>query len=154
MTADHRFASEGDYSVTLTVTADNGNTDTSTQTVAVGGDGGGGQCGAETSSDTVSGSLSGGWWGNGSDNYTYSLDTANPCQATVTLSGPSSADFDLYLTLDGRTPTTSDYDEVSYSPDSQEEITVDLSGDEELGLLVDAYSGSGDYTMTVEELGQ
>ncbi|AGB15232.1 subtilisin-like serine protease [Halovivax ruber XH-70] len=154
VTADHSFASEGDYAVELTVTADSGETDTSTQTVAVGGDGGGGQCGAETSSDTVSGSLSGGWWGNGSDSYTYTLDTANPCQATVTLSGPSSADFDLYLTLDGRTPTTSDYDEVSYSPDSQEEITVDLSGDEELGLLVDAYSGSGDYTMTVEELGE
>ncbi|ELZ14270.1 peptidase S8/S53 subtilisin kexin sedolisin [Halovivax asiaticus JCM 14624] len=154
VTADHRFASEGDYSVELTVTAGNGNTDTSTQTVAVGGDGGGGQCGAETSSDSVSGSLSGGWWGNGSDSYTYTLDTANPCQATVTLSGPSSADFDLFLTLDGRTPTTSDYDEASTSPDSQEEITVDLSGGEELGLLVDAYSGSGSYTMTVDELGK
>ncbi|AGB15231.1 subtilisin-like serine protease [Halovivax ruber XH-70] len=153
-TIDHRFGAEGDYSVQLTVTAGNGETDTSTQTVAIGGDGGGGQCGAETSSDSVSGYLSGGWWGNGSDNYTYSLDTANPCQATVTLSGPYSADFDLYLTYDGRTPTTYDYDEVSYSPDSQEEITVDLSGDEELGLLVDAYSGSGSYTLTVDELGQ
>ncbi|AGB16294.1 subtilisin-like serine protease [Halovivax ruber XH-70] len=153
-TVDHRFGSEGDYSVELTVTAANGDTDTTTQTVTVGDEDGGDQCGAETSSDTVAGYLSGGWWSSGSDNYTYTLDTANPCQATVTLSGPSSADFDLYLTYDGRTPTTSDYDEASYTPDSQEELMVDLSGDEELGLLVDAYSGSGSYTLTVDELGK
>ncbi|MFC3960224.1 S8 family serine peptidase [Halovivax cerinus] len=153
-TASHSYREEGEYTVELTVTGDNGTSDTARQSVAVGGDGGGGQCGAETSSDSVSGYLSGGWWGNGSESYTYTLDTANPCQATVTLSGPTYSDFDLYLTLDGRTPTTYDYDEASYSSNSQEEITVDLSGDEELGLLVDAYSGSGNYTLSVDELGQ
>ncbi|MFC3960225.1 S8 family serine peptidase [Halovivax cerinus] len=152
-TAQHSFGSEGSYTVELTVTANNGRADSTTETIAVG-DGGGGQCGAESNSASANGSLSGGWWGNDSDSYTYTLDTTNPCQATATLDGPSSGDFDLYLTLDGRTPTTDDYDEASYSSNSQEEITVDLSGDEELGLLVDAYSGSGDYTISVEELGR
>ncbi|MFC4542391.1 S8 family peptidase [Halosolutus amylolyticus] len=116
-------------------------------------DPGDGECGDEVATDSVEGYLSGGYWGS-SDAYTYTLDTANPCSATVTLDGPSSADFDLYLTLDGRTPSTWDYDASATSYDSQEEIQVDLSGDEELGILVDAYSGSGSYTVTIEELGK
>nr|WP_282102518.1 S8 family serine peptidase [Halovivax limisalsi] len=122
----------------------------------VGGDGGGGDpgdCGEERETASADGELSGGWWGD-SDTYSYSLRTSNPCEATVSISGPSNADFDLYLTLDGREPTTSDYDEASRNQGSQESITVDLTGNEELGLLVDAYSGSGSYTIQLEELGK
>ncbi|MXV60702.1 S8 family serine peptidase [Natronorubrum sp. JWXQ-INN-674] len=113
-----------------------------------------GDCGDEVNTASAEGELSGGWWGNPSDTYSYELETANPCNATVTLDGPSDATFDLYLTLDGRTPTTSDYDERSYSWGADEEIEVDLSGDETLGILVDRYDGSGSYTLTVEELGK
>ncbi|WP_049921135.1 S8 family peptidase [Halopiger djelfimassiliensis] len=119
-----------------------------------GDDPGNGDCGDETNTETASGELSGGWWGNPSDTYNYRLTTTNPCSATVTLDGPSDADFDLYLTLDGRTPTTSDYDEGSYEAGSNEEVTVDLSGDEELGILVNQYNGSGSYELTIEELGK
>ncbi|AGB31470.1 SptA [Natrinema pellirubrum DSM 15624] len=113
-----------------------------------------GECGDEVNTASKDGQLSGGWWGNPSDTYTYTLKTANPCSATVTLEGPSSADFDLYLTLDGRTPTRQDYDKRSASNDSSESIDVDLSGDEEFGILVRRYSGSGSYTVGVEELGK
>nr|P29143.1 RecName: Full=Halolysin; AltName: Full=F-II; Flags: Precursor [Natrialba asiatica DSM 12278]pir/A42605/ halolysin (EC 3.4.21.-) - Natrialba asiatica (strain 172P1) [Natrialba asiatica]BAA01049.1 halolysin precursor [Natrialba asiatica] len=116
-----------------------------------GGDPGDGTCGDETNTETAEGNISS---SNPSDAYSYTLDTADPCSATVSLSGPSSADFDLYLTLDGRTPTTSDYDRRSYNWGSDEEISVDLSGNEELGILVNQYSGSGSYTLTIEELGK
>ncbi|PCR90064.1 S8 family serine peptidase [Natrinema ejinorense] len=113
-----------------------------------------GECGDEVNTASGEGQLSGGWWGNPSDTYTYTLKTANPCSATVTLEGPGTADFDLYLTLDGRTPTQQDYDERSVNDDSNESIDVDLSGDEEFGILVRRYSGSGSYTVSVEERGK
>ncbi|OLZ40680.1 halolysin [Natrinema saccharevitans] len=113
-----------------------------------------GDCGDEVNTASKDGQLSGDWWGNPSDTYTYTLKTANPCSATVSLEGPETADFDLYLTLDGRTPTQRDYDERSVGNDSNESIDVDLSGDEEFGILVSRYSGSGSYTVSVEELGK
>ncbi|WP_254862804.1 S8 family serine peptidase [Halovivax gelatinilyticus] len=142
--------------VTLTITDEAGGTDSDTVTVDFGGDGDApGECGAETNTASAEGELSDGWWGNPSDSYTYSLSTADPCAATVTLDGPSSgAVFDLYLTLDGREPSTWDYDERSYNWGADEEIQVDLDGSETLGILVDRYDGSGSYTLTVEELGK
>ncbi|ELZ01217.1 peptidase S8 and S53 subtilisin kexin sedolisin [Natrialba chahannaoensis JCM 10990] len=117
-------------------------------------DPGDGECGDETNTVSEEGHLSGGWGGNPSDTYSYELSTDNPCHATVTLDGPSSgATFDLFLTLDGRTPTTTDYDRRSYNWGADEEIEVNLDGNEELGILVDRYDGSGSYTLTVEELG-
>ncbi len=114
-----------------------------------------GECGDESNTASADGELSDGWWGNQSDSYSYELATENPCSATVTLDGPATdATFDLYLTLDGRQPTTSDYDELSADWGADEQIEVDLDGDEELGILVDRYSGSGSYTITVEELGK
>ncbi|MFP9060501.1 S8 family serine peptidase [Natrialbaceae archaeon A-chndr2] len=144
---------EVDVDVSLTITDEDGQTDTETVTVSFGGDSGG-QCGDEVNTATVEGELSGGWWGNPSDTYTYNLQTADPCASTITLDGPSDATFDLYLTLDGRTPTTSDYDERSYNWGADEEITVDLDGSETFGILVDRWDGSGSYTLTVEELGK
>ncbi|SFC47950.1 serine protease [Halobiforma haloterrestris] len=111
------------------------------------------QCGDETVTASAEGSLSGRWWG-GTDSYTYSLRTADPCSATVALDGPDGADFDLYVTLDGRSPSRWDYDESSDSSESDESITVDLEGDEELRLQVHANSGSGEYELTVEERGR
>jgi len=59
------------------------------------------------------------------------------------------------VTLDGRTPSTSDYDKRSITQDSQETVVVeDVDSDTELGILVDSYSGSGNYTVSVEEIGR
>ncbi|WP_254523952.1 S8 family peptidase [Natrinema caseinilyticum] len=113
-----------------------------------------GTCGDEVTNATADGEFSGGWWGNPSDTYTYQLETSDPCRAIVTLEGPESADFDLYLTLDGRTPTTLDYDERSVSQDANEEIPVDLTGNETLGILVRRYQGGGAYTLSIEERGR
>jgi serine protease len=145
------YDSSGDYSVTLTVTDDAGATTSDSVAVTVG-DGGGGNCGAETDGGSADGYLSGYY---DSNEYSYGARTSDPCQITVSLDGPSNADFDLYVTLDGRTPTTSDYDKRSITQDSQETVVVeDIDSDTELGILVDSYSGSGNYTVSVEEIGR
>ncbi|AXR77601.1 Subtilisin-like serine protease [Natrarchaeobaculum sulfurireducens] len=112
---------------------------------------GNGECGGETNTASTEGRLSSGWWGNPSDSYSYELETADPCSATTTLEGPSDADFDLFLTLDGRTPSPGDYDESSSGSSATESITVDLDGDEELGILVERVDGSGTYELEIEE---
>lgn len=109
------------------------------------------ECGQERTSATAEGSLRAGWWGDG-DRYTYALETVDPCEATITLE--STAGFDLYVTLDGRTPTRWDHDEAS-TGDGNERIDLELDGDEELGVLVRAeWFERGDYVLEVEELGR
>ena len=59
------------------------------------------------------------------------------------------------MTLDGRTPTTSDYDKRSITQDSQATVVAEgIDSSTELGILVDSYSGSGSYTLSVEEIGR
>lgn len=92
------------------------------------------------------------WWDE--DAWTYTLQFDQPCEVTVDLEGPGDADFDLYVTLDGRSPDTDDFDTRSASGDSTESVTVgDVTGDQQLGILVDSSSGSGSYTLSVEESG-
>lgn len=147
------FAESGDANVTLQVTDEAGETDTSSVALSVdGGGGGGGECGDEVSTSTAEGSLS--WW-TPSEDYSYPAQTADPCQLTLTLEGPADADFDLYVTYDGRTPTTSDYDDSGVSYDAQEEVVVDdLDSSSEIGILVTSYYGSGSYVLEAEELGK
>ncbi|NHN48381.1 S8 family serine peptidase [Halostella sp. JP-L12] len=88
-----------------------------------------------------------------SDCWTYPWEFSDPSQVVVELDGPSDADFDLYVN-DGRAecPTTSDYDYRSWTTDSQESITVDNPDTStDLHVLVDSYSGSGEYTLTITE---
>ncbi|WP_265112160.1 S8 family peptidase [Halosolutus halophilus] len=119
-----------------------------------GGDGeSSGECGDETITASADGELSGGWWGE-SDRYSYPLYTSDPCSVTLTLEGPADADFHLYVTLDGRSPSRWDYDEGSAESGASESISVSLSGDEDLGIQVHADTGSGAYTLTVRERGQ
>ena len=140
---------ETDVDVTLEVTDEAGETDSTTETISFGGDGVG-QCGEDGEFASAQGSLS--WW-NPSDTYTYAPQTADPCQMNVELDGPSNADFDLYVTFDGRTPTTSDFDKKSDTQDAQEQVIVDdVDQVSELGILVQGVSGGGDYTVSVEEL--
>jgi endonuclease YncB( thermonuclease family) len=85
--------------------------------------------------------------------FVYDTRTERPCSVTVSLSG-SGADLDLYLTTDGRTPSQTDYDRRSWSFGPEEEIELgDVSPGQSLGIAVTAFSGSGEYTVVVEERG-
>nr|WP_264475579.1 DUF4350 domain-containing protein [Halorubellus salinus] len=108
-------------------------------------------CGRVTTTDSVSGELAG-WYDD--DSFTYTTDLSDPCQVEIALDGPSDADFDLYVTRTGHRPTTASYDAAGTSDSSTETVVVDaVTPDDELGILVDAYSGSGEYTLTVTETG-
>ena len=115
-----------------------------------GGGGGGGTCGAPSTSASVSDSLSD---YTDSDCYYYGWNYSDPCQVVVELDGPSDADFDLYVNDGtGDCPTTSSYDYRSISTDSQETVTIDNPDTStDLYMLVDSYSGSGGYTLTITE---
>lgn len=115
-----------------------------------GGDGDDPTCGSEQETTTVSDSLSG--WSD-ADCWRYPWRT-DPCQVVVSLSGPSDATFDLYVNEAGGCPTTSDYDHRSYTMGSEESITVDFpDAADDLYVLVDAWSGSGSYDLTITEKG-
>ncbi|WP_247001416.1 S8 family peptidase [Halosolutus gelatinilyticus] len=116
------------------------------------GDGGGNPDdpgGSETTTltDSLSGSLD-------SDCWTYGWEFDETSSVVIDLQGPSNATFDLYANERNSCPTTSDYDHISYTWGSDEEIVIenpDTSVD--LHVLVDAYSGSGEYTLTITEHG-
>ncbi len=113
-----------------------------------------GHCGDETITASASGSLDGsGWWGE-SDRYGYALQTTDPCSITVSLEGPAAGDFDLYVTTDGRSPSQWNHDESSTGSGTRESVTLSLEGGEDLGLQVHAKSGSGEYTLRLEERGR
>jgi PKD repeat protein len=149
VTASNAYGSAGDYTITLTVTDDAGATDTASQAITV--ESGGGECGDSSTSASADGSLYG-WYAD--DSYTYTSELDDPCQVTFTLAGPYNADFDLYVTFDGRTPSPYDYDARSITYGSDEQIVVDdVESGQDFGILIDAYSGNGSYTITVDELG-
>ncbi|NHN41408.1 S8 family serine peptidase [Halorubellus sp. JP-L1] len=151
VTASNAYASAGDYAITLTVTDDDGASDTASQSVTVESESGG-SCGDTSTSESADGYLYGYY---DDQSFTYGIELADPCQATVSLEGPSGTDFDLYVTFDGRTPSTYDYDARSITYGSDEQIVVDdVDAGQEFGILVDSYDGSGSFTVTVDELGK
>ncbi|WP_254544502.1 S8 family serine peptidase [Halomarina pelagica] len=125
---------------------DAGNAVTTQPGSGSGGDGGSG----DSQTASVSDSLSGYW---DEDCWTYAWHYAAPSKVVIELSGPASADFDLYANDGtGTCPTTSSYDYRSWTTDSQETITIDTpDASTDLHVLVDSYSGSGDYTLTITE---
>jgi serine protease len=146
-TVTHSYGSAGDYTVSLTVTDDAGATDTVSKAITVESSGGG----DEKATSSADGSLYGYW---DSESYTYTSQLSDPYQLTISLDGDAYTDFDLYVTTDGRTPSTWDYDKRSVTLDSQEQVVIDgLDAGQEFGILVDSYEGSGGFTVTVEELG-
>ena len=114
------------------------------------GGGGGGGGGGESTSGSVSSSLSGYW---DSECWSWTWEYSDPSQIVLELDGPSDADFDLYANDGtGTCPTTSSYDYRSWTADSQETITIDNPDTStDLHALVDSYSGSGSYTLTITE---
>jgi serine protease len=98
---------------------------------------------------TVTDSLSGSW---DSECWTYGWQFGDTRRVAVELSGPGDATFDLYANERSQCPTTSDYDHISYTWGSEEEIVIeDPDTGADLHVLVDAYSGSGEYTLTITE---
>ena len=106
-------------------------------------------CGDTTYVVEFSDSLSG--FGD-SDCYTVTYDGA-PCYVDVRLtSDATDADFDLYADLDSSCPSTLFYDYASDTPDEDARITI-YDPDPEmdaLSVLAYAESGSGDYTLEIE----
>jgi len=107
------------------------------------GDDGGDDGSGETGRRTETGSLS------TEETAFYTHDPRSSTdEMTIRLSGGADLDVDLYVTVDGRRPDRKDYDRRSwnYGPDE----SIDLAGNElenQLGVLVDAYSGPGEYTL-------
>ncbi|NHN41409.1 S8 family serine peptidase [Halorubellus sp. JP-L1] len=146
------FENAGTYDVQLTVTDDDGASSTDAVAVTAESGGGGGSCGDVTETESVSGSLSGYW---DSASITYETLTSDPCQVSFVLDGPYSADFDLYVTYDGRTPTTYDYDARAATYGADETLVVDdVDAGQTFGILVDSYDGSGSFTLSAEEVGK
>ncbi|MFC7154528.1 S8 family peptidase [Halomarina halobia] len=129
---------------------DAGNAVTTRPGSGSGGDGGDGDGGNDSRTVSVSDSLYGYW---DEDCWSYAWNYDDPSTVVVELGGPADADFDLYASDGtGRCPTTSSYDYRSWTTGSEESVTVDdpdVSTD--LYVLVDSYSGSGDYALTVTE---
>ncbi|WP_247728327.1 PKD domain-containing protein [Halovivax limisalsi] len=148
-TATHAYESTGEYTVEVTVTDDDGATDSASELITVGDEGG--ECGAETETTTESGFLA--WW-NGDAVHTYATKTSDPCGVTVELEGPGFANFDLYVTYDGRTPTRDDYDDRSAGSGASESVSSDLDGATDVGILVDGADGWGEYSVTIGERGR
>jgi serine protease len=112
-----------------------------------GGDGGGGG-GSTTAS--LSDSLTSYY---DSDCWTYGFNYSSPSKVEIVLDGPSDADFDLYAN-DGfaECPSYGDADYSSYTTGSQESITIDNPDTStDLYLVVDSYTGSGNYTLEITE---
>lgn len=111
-----------------------------------GGDGGGEDSTTESVTDSLSGYQDSNCW-------SWSWEFSDPSQIVVELSGPSSADFDLFINEGtGNCPSTSSYTHNSWGTDSQETITIDAPDTStELHILVDSYSGSGEYTLSITE---
>jgi serine protease len=85
--------------------------------------------------------------------YSYEWGYDNPSKIVLTLDGPSDADLDIYAAtgVDGL-PSTDSYHYSSKSSNSQERITIDNPDhSSSLYVIVDAYSGSGSYTLSFSE---
>jgi uncharacterized protein YfaP (DUF2135 family) len=81
------------------------------------------------------------------DGKYYSITIASgKAQLKVELTGPSGADFDLYVKL-GSTPTTSTYDYSGTTSSASETISITNPAAGTWYIYVYSYSGSGSFTI-------
>lgn len=76
-------------------------------------------------------------------------------RVVITLSGPESADFELYVTMDGRTPSVDDFDRKAGGEGSTERIVVEddaFSAGTRIGVMAYAYNGSGAFEVSVRRV--
>jgi serine protease len=156
----------GLYEITLRVTDDDGATGSTTKRIPVGENQDGatdslskpisvaskdGRARSDKQVDRATGTLADVVDG---ETFSYTTSLPDPAQVVVTLEGPDDADFDLYATTDGRDPLVYDYDKRSCTVNSDERIVLeDVDRGQTIGVLVDSWSGSGDFAVTIEELG-
>jgi serine protease len=141
--------SETDVQITLTITDAEDQTASSQATISFGDSGS--DCGGTVEESSVTGSFVS--WDT-SNVYTYPVATENPCQLELDLNGPENADFDLYATVDGRTPTPDDFDRKSEGPGGSEAILLsEVESGQQIGVRVEATDGFGEYELAVEEIG-
>ncbi|WP_330631652.1 S8 family peptidase [Halocatena halophila] len=87
------------------------------------------------------------------EHFSYSWGTDSPETISVTLLGPESADFDLYVN-EGRTeiPGTDEYDYAGRTSSSHERVTIENpTASVPLQVTVHAYHGSGSFSLGFEE---
>jgi len=80
------------------------------------------------------------------DRKLHSIDVGTG-RLNVVLTGPKDADFDLYLRA-GLEPTRQRFDVRGFGSTANEEVNLDVTGGE-IFILVDSWSGSGEYEVTV-----
>lgn len=84
------------------------------------------------------------------DGSVHTFEVPDDCRLVVALVGPDSTDLDLYLAMDGRTPTKSDYDARSRLPGSGERVVLSAGQHTaEISVLVRSYDSGGAYTLLV-----
>ena len=149
-TVEVTASAPGDREISLTVTDETGETTTLTKTVRVSPQSG--TCGTHKHTETIEGTISNFF---DSERFEYTPELSNPCQVTVSLDGPDDADFDLFATADGRTPTFWDHDSMSATPNCQETVVLeDVEAGRPIGILVDCWAGNGSFTVSIEEIGR
>ena len=80
------------------------------------------------------------------DSKLHSVDVGTGL-LNVVLKGPPEADFDIYLRA-GLAPTRQLFDVRGFGATANEEVNLDVTGGE-IFILVDSWSGSGEYEVTV-----
>jgi hypothetical protein len=82
------------------------------------------------------------------------VGSQQPCKVVVRTSGPSNAEVDIFVTLDGSQPTLSNYDASSQTSGSDEQIVLEPADGLRAGGTVTAlargYPVTGDYAVQVE----
>ncbi len=81
------------------------------------------------------------------DSQTHQFQ-ARPGRLTVTLTGPSGKDFDLYLRA-GLRPSRQEFDARGFSGTSNEKVSLNVTGGD-VFIMVDSWRGSGAYEVEIE----
>ncbi len=102
-----------------------------------------------TSGTDITGKTVTGYIPSGQLQYYYfdipAIQSGRPC--TITLDGPSGADFDLYVKK-GSNPTVDSYDYRGYTASADEQVSISSPSSGRYYVMVKAYSGTGSYTIS------